>query len=173
MESNNHLNPKTIVTSLVATIFTASLGPAAAEASRADVAAPTGTIIRTFHAIGAQIYECKINPHGDLVWTFREPIASLMIDGKTAGRHFAGPTWEMADGSRVIGKVVAQAAAPSANDIPWLKLEVSERKGSGDLDGVTTVQRLGTVGGQKSGPCPTAGELVAEPYAADYLFSRP
>ncbi len=123
--------------------------------------------------MGAQIYECKTDPHGDLVWTFREPLASLMLDGRTVGRHFAGPTWEMTDGSRITGKVVAQAAAPSTDDIPWLKLEVSDRKGSGDLDGVTTVQRIGTIGGKKSGPCPLAGELLAEPYAADYLFSRP
>ena len=164
---------KNLVAALIGAIVTASPGPADAEPSRADVAAPTGTIVTTLHAVGAQIYECKVDSHGDLVWTFREPIASLTIDGKTVGRHFAGPTWEMADGSRITGKVIAQAVAPSANDIPWLKLEVSERKGSGDLDGVTIVQRVGTVGGKKSGPCLAKGELAAEPYAADYVFSRP
>ena len=150
-----------------------SLSPVRAEPSRDDIAALAGTVVLKLHAVGAQIYECKADSRGDLVWTFRETLASLMIDGRTVGRHFAGPTWEMADGSRITGKVVAQAAAPSTGDIPWLKLEVSDRKGSGDLDGVTTVQRLATVGGKKSGPCPGAGELLAEPYAADYLFSRP
>ena len=160
-------------TALIVALFSLSLGAAQAEPSRDDVAAPTGTIVSKVHAVGAQIYQCNADPQGDLVWTFREPLASLMIDGRTVGRHFAGPTWEMADGSRITGKVVAQAAAPSADDIPWLKLEVSERMGSGDLDRVTTVQRLATRGGKKSGPCQTAGDLVAEPYAADYLFSRP
>ncbi len=107
------------------------------------------------------------------MWTFREPLASLMKEGRTVGRHFAGPTWEMADGSRITGKVVAQAGAPSTGDIPWLKLEVADRKGSGDFDAVTVVQRLDTVGGKKSGACRAAGDLWAEPYAADYLFSRP
>ncbi len=96
-----------------------------------------------------------------------------MRDGKTVGRHFAGPVWELADGSRITGKVVGQAAAPSNNDIPWLKLVVSDRTGTGDLDGVTLVQRVETSGGKKSGPCPVAGELWAEPYAAEYIFSRP
>ena len=150
-----------------------SRNPAAAEPSRSDVAAPVGTIVKKLHAVGAQIYECKADPHGNLMWTFREPLASLMIDGKTVGRHFAGPTWEMSDGSRITGKVVAQAAAPSTGDIPWLKLEVSDRKNAGDFDGVTTVQRLATVGGEKNGPCPVAGDFSAEPYAADYVFSRP
>ena len=158
---------------LIAALLPLSLGAAHAQPSRENVAAPVGTIVSKVHAVGAQIYECKADPHGDLVWTFREPLASLMIDGRTVGRHFAGPTWEMADGSRVTGKVIAQAAAPSADDIPWLKLEVSERQGYGDLDGVTTVQRLATMGGKKSGPCHAVGELLAEPYAADYLFSRP
>ena len=143
-----------------------------AEPSRADIAAPAGTSVEKLHAVGAQIYECKADPHGNLVWTFREPIASLIVDGKTVGRHFAGPTWEMSDGSRITGKVVAQAAAPSTDAISWLKLEVSERRGSGELDGVTTVQRIETVGGKKSGSCLSVGELLAEPYAADYLFSR-
>ncbi len=49
---------------------------------------------------------------------FREPIATLMIDGKTVGRHFAGPIWEMTDGSAVGAKVSAQAPGATANDIP-------------------------------------------------------
>ena len=161
-----------LIRTLVIALAPLSLVSARAEPSRADIAAPAGTLIKKLHAVGAQIYECKADPHGDLVWTFREPLASLILDGRTVGRHFAGPTWEMSDGSRVTGKVVAQAAAPSTDDIPWLRLEVSERRGSGGLDGVTTVQRLETVGGKKSGPCTLAGELLAEPYAADYLFSR-
>ena len=167
------MKPTPFVESLLIALVLLSRAPASAEPSRDDVAAPVGTLVERLHAVGAQIYECKADPQGDLMWTFREPLASLMRDGKTVGRHFAGPTWEMTDGSRITGKVVAQAAAPSTGDIPWLKLEVSDRKGSGDLDGVTTVQRLATVGGKKSGPCPAAGALSAEPYAADYLFSRP
>src|SRR5712671_2030591 len=67
----------------------------------------------TLHAEGAQIYECKADASGKLIWQFREPIATLMLDGKTVGRHFAGPGWELADGSAVTGKMSGRA--PGAN----------------------------------------------------------
>jgi hypothetical protein len=67
------------------------------------------TPMLTVHAEGAPIYECKADSGGNLTRQFREPIAALMIDGKTVGRHFAGPSWEIADGSAVMGKVVGRA----------------------------------------------------------------
>ena len=48
----------------------------------------------TLHAEGAQVYECKAGSDGKLAWAFREPIATLLLDGKTVGRHYAGPNWE-------------------------------------------------------------------------------
>ncbi len=73
----------------------------------------------TLHAEGAQIYECKADAAGKLAWAFREPIATLLDDGKTIGRHYAGANWEYADGSAVTGKVTASAPGTSAYDIPW------------------------------------------------------
>src|ERR1700745_2429501 len=58
------------------------------------IAAPGEDIVATFHAEGAQIYECKPGNEGKLAWVFREPIATLLLDDKTVGRHYAGPTWE-------------------------------------------------------------------------------
>jgi hypothetical protein len=69
------------------------------------VAAPNEAVVATVHAEGAQVYDCKAGADGKLVWQFREPIATLLIDGKTVGRHFAGPGWELADGSAVTGKI--------------------------------------------------------------------
>jgi Protein of unknown function (DUF3455) len=54
------------------------------------------------------------------VWTFREPIATLLLDGKTVGRHYAGPNWEHTDGSAVVAKVAANTPGKTPNDIPWL-----------------------------------------------------
>ena len=34
----------------------------------------------TFHAEGAQIYECKLGNDGKLTWVFREPIATLLLE---------------------------------------------------------------------------------------------
>ena len=150
-----------------------TLTSARADESQAAVAAPVGTVVKRVHAVGAQVYECKADGHGGLAWTFREPIATLISDGTTVGRHFAGPAWEWVDGSRVVARVAAKAPGTSSTDIPWLKLDVSQHQGSGLLDGVTTVQRIATVGGNKTGSCQTEGALVAEPYAADYVFARP
>ena len=72
------------------------------------IAAP-GEDIATFHAEGAQIYECKPGNESKLAWVFREPIATLLLDDKTVGRHYAGPTWEHGDGSAVTGKAVGNA----------------------------------------------------------------
>ncbi len=73
---------------------------------------PGEALVATIHAEGAQVYECKADAAGQLAWKFREPVATLMIDGKTVGRHFAGPSWELSDGSLVTGKV--SGSAPGA-----------------------------------------------------------
>lgn len=134
------------------------------------IAAPGELLIATIHAQGAQVYECKADAAGKLAWQFREPVATLLKDGKTVGRHYAGPNWELADGSAVIGKVAGRAPGASANDIPLLKLDVTSRRGTGGLAGVTTIQRLNTKGGVAEGPCATAGAFLSVPYAADYAF---
>src|SRR5688572_27287223 len=131
----------------------ASAGLAAALDMPASIAAPGETVVATLHAEGAQVYECKAGSDGKLTWTFREPIASLMLDGKTVGRHYAGPNWEHADGSAVVAKVAGRAPGATAKDIPWLKLEVTQQRGSGILTGVSTVQRINTVGGVAEGAC--------------------
>lgn len=152
-------------------LLTAPTSLAAAEMP-ASVAAPGEKIVATLHAEGAQIYECKAGSDGKLTWTFREPIASLMLDGKTVGRHYAGPNWEHADGSAVVAKVAGRAPGATAKDIPWLKLEVTQQRGSGLLTGVTTVQRINTVGGVAEGPCDKAGTFLNAPYATDYVFLK-
>ena len=112
----------------------------AAETPLPDaIAAPGETVALTLHAEGAQIYDCKAGSDGKSAWAFREPIATLMADGKTVGRHYAGPNWEHIDGSAVVGKAAGNAPAATPNDIPWLKLEVTSRRGNGVLSGITTV----------------------------------
>ena len=92
---------------LAALSLAALLGPASA----ADNPLPEALEVQgekamlTLHAEGAQIYECK-DKDGKLAWTFREPIATLLVDGKTVGRHYAGPNWENADGSAVTEQAV-------------------------------------------------------------------
>jgi hypothetical protein len=137
----------------------------------AAIAVPDQAPIVTLHAEGAQIYECK-ETSGKLAWSFREPIAALMADGHTVGRHYAGPTWENADGSAVVGKGAGSAPGATADDVAWLKLDVVDRRGSGILTATATVQRINTHGGALSGPCSERGALRAVPYSADYVFLR-
>src|SRR5437667_12588870 len=138
----------------------------------AAIAAAGETIVATWHAEGAQVYECKAGADGKLAWAFREPVATLLADGKTVGRHYAGPSWENADGSAVVGKAAGNAPGTTPKDIPWLKLEVVASRGSGALSGVTTVQRINTQGGRHDGACDKTGALHSEPYAADYVFLK-
>jgi hypothetical protein len=161
-------------TTLASLILLGSLASAAAaETLLPDaIAAPGETIVLSVHAEGAQVYDCKAGTDGKLTWVFREPIATLLADGKTVGRHYAGPNWEHSDGSAVIGKAAASVPGATANDSPWLKLDVISRRGSGILSGVTTVQRINTRGGMLEGACDKAGTYRSAPYSADYVFLR-
>ena len=160
-----------LTTALAVAAGALSVGVARAQLPDAIAALDAAPLV-TLHAEGAQIYECKTGSDGKLTWTFREPIASLMLDGRTVGRHYAGPTWEHVDGSSVQAKVVGNAPGATANDIPWLKLEVVEHRGTGALAGADIIQRINTAGGVLHGSCERAGSLRSVAYSADYVFRR-
>ena len=150
----------------------AMLAASATSAQIPDaVAAPNEAVVATIHAEGAQIYDCKAGADGKLVWQFREPIATLLVDGKTVRRH-APAELELADGSAVTGKVAGRAAGATPKDIPLLKLEAVSHRRSGQLSGVTTIQQLNTKGGVVEGSCEAAGTFLSVPYSADYTFLR-
>jgi len=160
-----------ITTSLLIALVAIAGSTAMAQVPEA-IAAPGETVVATLHAQGAQVYECKTDTAGKLVWQFREPIATLFVDGKTIGRHYAGPNWELADGSAVVAKVSGRAPGATPKDIPLLKLEVTSHRGTGRLSGVTTVQRLNTKGGVAEGSCEGAGAFLSVPYSADYAYLK-
>ncbi len=130
------------------------------------------------HATGFQVYECK--PSKDdatrFEWALRGPEAELVDDtGKAAGRHYAGPTWEAPDGSKVVGVVVARDGGPDPAAIPWLLLRADSTAGQGAFSQVKSVQRLHTVGGMAPADgCKPAqsGQILRVAYSADYLFYR-
>lgn len=154
-------------------LLAALIGPAGAAEPLPDaIAAPGESVVLSVHAEGAQVYECKAGTDGKLAWSFREPVATLLSDGKTIGRHYAGPNWELADGSAVTAKAAGNAPGATAADIPWLKLEVTARRGSGTLTPVATVQRINTHGGKLDGACDKAGEFRSAPYSAEYVFLK-
>lgn len=144
-----------------------------AEAELPDAVAVNGeTLVATVHAVGAQVYECKSDSLGRRVWQFREPIATLVSGGATVGRHYAGPSWELADGSAVSAKAVSSAPGATAGDIALLKLSATSTRGAGKLSGVTSIQRINTSGGNLDGACESFGAFRSVPYTADYVFFR-
>jgi hypothetical protein len=125
-------------------------------------------------AKGDQIYECraKQDQPGAYDWAFVAPQAELFdTGGKLIGKHYAGPHWEAADGSKVIGAVKQRADAATPKDIPWLLLGATSVGPKGVFSGVTSIQRVSTSGGvAPTGGCPLAGYQVRIPYTADYYF---
>ena len=129
------------------------------------------------YANGVQVYVCKAkadDPNA-FEWAFKGPEAELRNEaGEKIGKHYAGPTWEGNDGSKVVGEAVENAKAPEAGAIPWLLLRAKAHDGSGAFSTVTYVQRLDTAGGV----APTDGcdrsaadtERAVE-YTATYVFS--
>jgi len=140
------------VITLGAAVLTALAGGSAVAQMPGPIATPAEATVVTLHAEGVQVYDCKPGKDRKLAWALREPIATLLLDGKTVGRHYAGPRWEHIDGSVVAGKVVANAPGKTPNDIPWLKLRATARRGQGTFSGATTVQQINTQGGAHAGP---------------------
>jgi hypothetical protein len=130
---------------------------------------PAGAkIVLQARAAGDQVYNCD-----GANWVFSRPDAKLLDEsGKQIGSHFAGPTWESSDGSRVIGKAVA-SATPDPDSIPWLLLEAEDHQGNGLMASVTSIQRLATSGGKAPATgCDSAhkGTEARSHYTAIYVF---
>jgi hypothetical protein len=119
------------------------------------------------YALGVQIYQW--NGAG---WVFIGPEAALFADAGYRGQvgsHYAGPTWEANDGSKVVAARVDGCAPSSA--IPWLLLGAVSTSDHGLFANTTFIQRVNTVGGT----VPTdAGQFVGDearvPYSAEYFF---
>ncbi len=158
----------------VTLLVTAALPAAAIELRDipAPVTVPNGKVLATVVATGTQNYECVKTPKGALAWSFREPVATMAMDGKPAGKHFAGPTWEFTDGSRLTARVADKADGKTDKDIPWLKLAVVEKAKKGPASGTKWVLRIETQGGVLAGTCDKQKDKRAEPYKATYLFVK-
>jgi hypothetical protein len=153
-----------------------SLSASAQQAPQELQPPATEKVLLQVHATGDQIYSCKADG-GQFGWTLKAPEAQLFDkSGKPFGKHFAGPSWEASDGSRITGKAAANAPSPDADSIPWLLVTVVSRSGEGVLGHVTSIQRIHTKGGKaRASGCDAAhaGQEDRVPYAADYVFFAP
>ena len=128
---------------------------------------------------GVQRYVCKEKEQakGSFEWTLKEPVAKLSdAAGREIGHHSAGPTWQLADGSKAVKKkLVASVPALAFDAVPWLLIEI-QSSGKGGLAGTQYVQRMDTVGGAPpSAGCDAAhaGATQDVDYRATYLFYAP
>jgi Protein of unknown function (DUF3455) len=136
----------------------------------------TQTLTLETRARGVQIYECRASKDNPtrFEWVFIAPEAELFdSSGKKIGKHYAGPTWESNDGSKVVGEVKARDDGPDANAIPWLLLSAKSAAGTGQLSRTASIQRVQTVGGKAPADgCSQAqaGKEARVPYEARYYF---
>lgn len=128
-------------------------------------------------ATGVQIYECKAVKDAQparFEWAFKAPEAELFdAQGRSVGKHYAGPSWEFQDGSKVVGEVRARDAGPDAKAIPWLLLSAKSNSGSGVFAKTVAIQRIDTVGGQaptEGCGADTLGREARISYRAAYRF---
>jgi hypothetical protein len=137
---------------------------------------PTQKLLLKTSADGFQIYRCKMSSADStrFEWAFLAPEAVLFDStGKRIGKHYAGPTWELDDGSKVVGEVKARDDGPDAGAIPWLLLAAKSASGTGVLGQVQSIQRIATVGGKAPASSCNAGEAGQEArvaYKAAYYF---
>ena len=169
----NRMSELAVATLLVAAIVAVSFSLSAQQPPPQLQPPPTEQLLLQVHAKGDQIYTCK-GDAAQFAWTLKAPDAQLFDkDGKPFGKHFAGPSWEAPDGSRVTGKAVANAPSPDADSIPWLLVNIVGHEGAGVLSRATAVQRLNTRGGKAPATgCDAShgGQEVRVAYSADYLF---
>ena len=119
-------------------------------------------------AVGVQTYKCD-----GTAWTFTGPRATVYTLGGKVD-HYAGPTWEARDGSKVVGAKVSEEASP-IGAIPHLLLRAASTT-PGRLGETKFVQRLATTGGvaPAASKCTaaTTGQGAEVPYTAVYTFWR-
>ena len=174
-------HPRTVMVGAVAALLLALVVTAGAVPSNDNRAphlddcpglrVPAGNKVAVHaYALGVQVYRWT-----GTSWSFVGPEAVLYHgdeEGREFGTHYAGPTWESASGSNVVGTVV-ERCTPDPDAIPWLLLRASDSEGPGIFHRVTYIQRVNTVGGlAPADPGDFVGEEVEVPYTAEYYFYR-
>lgn len=164
---------------LVAATASCSDRPPMVEPGAERLAVPSdlqvhGSPLLAVHASGVQIYLFVQNADGTSAWKLKAPDATFNGNGMQ-GKHYAGPTWECTtDGSKVVGRKIAECPSPDPNAVAWLLLEAKSHEGNGIFSRVTFVQRIRTSGGNAP---PTTNAKVDDevrvPYSADYVFFGP
>ncbi len=126
-------------------------------------------------ASGTQHYVCQPATSGGTQWVSAGSEADLFDDGGNLVAHQTkGPSWIMADGSRIEGTLSASAPAPKQGDLPWQLLTAHDASGAGKFAHVQWIQQVSTHGGlNPEGTACIAGKVSRVPYTATYRFFSP
>ena len=145
-----------------------------------DIKVPDGqTALLKALGKGVQIYGCKATAAdpGKFDWSFKAPEADLTNEhGEKIAKHYAGPTWEANDGSKVVGQVQKKVDAPRPGAVPWLLLKAKTNEGTGTFARVTYIQRVDTEGGVAPAAGCDQAHVTTEArvdYRANYYFYVP
>jgi len=139
---------------------------------------PNETLLFAVKGRGFQIYE-SVPKQGDPKqheWVHIPEADLFDFEGNKVGSHYAGPTWESNDGSKVICEITAEAASKDEGAAPWLLLIVKRHEGEGVFSRVTSIRRMETVGGGEpstEADQAKAGQKVRVPYTATYYCYGP
>jgi len=125
---------------------------------------------------GEITYECrdKASAPGTTEWVFVGPKAVLNDrSGKQVGKYYGPPaTWEALDGSKLTATQLAVAPSGAGN-LPYQLVKANPAVGSGQMTGVTHIQRVALKGGVAPATvCDVAnkGSQETVKYQADYIF---
>lgn len=143
-----------------------------------NIRVPDGqTVLLKALGKGVQIYGCMATAAdpGKFDWSLKAPEADLTNeDGKKIAKHYAGPTWEANDGSKVVGELPPKKAdAPRPGAVPWLLLKAKSNEGTGTFARVTYIQRVDTEGGVAPATGCDQAHVTTEArvdYSANYYF---
>ena len=157
----------------------AAAAPARPSVPEAVAAPASATLVMQLAAKGTQNYKCQATPAGAAEWKLVAPEADLssQTGGEVVGKHGAGPSWTLNDGSGAKGDApnAKRAPSPEAGAVLWLLIPATSNGQPGGLQGVTLVQRIDTHGGAAPATGCDASSVGAEtkvPYTATYVFYR-
>jgi Protein of unknown function (DUF3455) len=164
-----------LCSSFTLTLIFVAFQPSAFSEEFSGIAEPENcAIVLAVAAEGVQIYESKPNPSGGFQWSLKAPEAELKsASGQVLGKHGAGPSWTLNDGSSIVGSLPPLKNVAASGSIPWLLIAVKSKSGSGTLDKVDYVLRVATDGGVAPVEPPAVdGATTRVKYHAIYVFFR-
>lgn len=131
--------------------------------------------VQAGHRVSSHVYALGVQTYrwSGTNWAFIAPEATLFADpcySREVGIHYAGPTWEANDGSKVLGARLA-GCTPERGAIPWLLLGATSLSRRGRFANFTYIQRVNTIGG--TAPAEAGlfiGDEARVPYTTEYYF---